>query len=115
MEIPRTSSYIISHYIQGDFIEYGNGTSCLADLYFDGGGLMIIIGMLCWGFFVKYSEMKILNNSHISLLSLCVSFYFLIHVVYIPRSVILAPLKYAIWLYVIVWLYNAINRRYSKI
>lgn len=109
--LPSTSSDIISKYIQGDDYDFGSGTSCLADLFLDGGLLFIIVGMFIWGVVLKYFEQRVLVGGTNSIFVLCVGFYFIIHTIYIPRSVILSPLKYSLWVFVIVWEYNVIMQK----
>lgn len=106
LHLPVSSSYQISHFVQGDDITYGNGTNCIADLYLDGGLLLIIIGMLIWGRMLRWFEVSLFTESYHSLFVFCMAFFFLSHVVYIPRSTILSPLKYALWIYVVMRMCN---------
>lgn len=106
LHLPASSSYQISHFVQGDEITYGNGTNCIADLYLDGGLLLIIIGMLLCGRIFRWFEVSLFTDNYHSLFVFCMAFFFLSHVVYIPRSTILSPLKYALWIYVIMRMYN---------
>jgi len=111
LNLPTSSSYQISHFVQGDEITFGNGTNCIADLYLDGGLLLIIIGMLFWGRLLNKFENVLFGEGNSSLFIFCMAFFFLSHVVYIPRSTILSPLKYALWIYIIM----CINKKMFKL
>lgn len=106
LHIPSGSSSKISHFVQGDEITYGNGTTCISDLYLDGGIFFIIMGMFIWGRMLRRFEVVLFTDSSNSLFVFCMAIFFLAHVIYIPRSTILSPFKYALWVYVIMYLYN---------
>ena len=54
-----TSSTQITYFIQGPYPTHGNGSSCLADLYLDGGIIAIVIGMFCFGMIIRKFEYDI--------------------------------------------------------
>lgn len=110
LNLPQKSSSIISHYIQGDWVLYGNGSSCIADLYLDGGIVGIIIGMFLFGVILHYFEIILFDDKHFSLFLFCFALYYIGYMFYIPRSMILGPFKYALWLYII-FLLRAKNAR----
>jgi len=115
LHLPQGSSSKISHFVQGDEITYGNGTTCISDLYLDGGLLLVIIGMFIWGRLLRRFEVILFTDSSGSLFVFCMAMFFLAHVIYIPRSTILSPFKYALWVYIVMYLYNKMSvRNYGK-
>lgn len=111
IHLPQSSSYQISHFVQGAFLTYGTGTSCVADLYLDGGVLLVIIGLFLWGCFLRFFEVSLFGAKNVSLFIYCIAFFFLSHVIYIPRSTVFSPLKYALWIYIIMLAYSKIKAR----
>lgn len=109
-----SSSYSISKYALGDNFTFGLGTNCIAALYMDGGLFLITLGMLLFGIVLRKFEVSIFANTTSSFFVFCMAFYFLIHVVYIPRSTLLSPFKYALWMYVVMTLYMHISTRKRK-
>lgn len=109
--LPQSSSYQISHFVQGPILTYGTGTSCVADLYLDGGILLVIIGLFLWGLFLRFFEVSLFEQKNVSLFLYCIAFFFLSHVIYIPRSTILSPLKYSLWIYIIMIAYSKFAAR----
>lgn len=107
IHLPENSAYMISHFVQGAFINSGEGSNCVADFYIDGGILMVIIGLFLWGYFCRYFEVQLFHKQQSSLFVTCMAYYFLIHCIYMPRSTILNSFKYAVWLSVIILLYQA--------
>lgn len=102
---PESSSYRISKFALGDGFSFGLGTNCIAALYMDGGFLFICFGMLLFGVLLRKFEVCIFSDTTTSLFIFCMAFYFLTRVVYIPRSTLMSPFKYALWMYVIMALY----------
>lgn len=105
---PPSASYRISRYAIGDNFSFGLGTNCIASLYLDGGLIFIVLGMLLFGVLMRKMEISIFSDST-SLFMFCFSFYFLTHVVSIPRSTLLSPFKYAIWMYLVLVLFRYIS------
>lgn len=110
-DLPENSAYIITRMIQGDYFTSGDGSSCIADLYIDGGLLFIIIGMFLFGISIRFFESRLFSNTEISLFVICLGFHFLIHMVYIPRSIILSPFKYGVWLFFIMYFYHSFYKK----
>ena len=101
-----TSSSQITYFIQGPYPTHGNGSSCLADLYLDGGFIAIVIGMFCFGVIIRKFEYEMFCNKEVSLFWLCLGVYIGAHSVYIPRAMLLFFIKYALWMFVIIKIYN---------
>ncbi len=112
IDLPGNSSSLVTFFIQGDNRSSGRGTSCIADFYIDGGLLFIIIGMFIWGIVVRRFEFRLISDSKLSLFIFCVAFHFLSYMFYIPRSCVMAPFKYGIWLFAIMFLYQKLAPRH---
>ena len=114
MKLPESTSSRISRFALGDNFDYGLGTSCISDLFLDGGLFFILIGMFLWGMVLRKFEENIFLDGCSSFFSFCMGFYFLVHVVYIPRSTILSPFKYGLWMYVIILLYMTLRKKVTR-
>lgn len=101
--LPESSSYKISKFALGDYFSYGLGTNCIASLYMDGGVIFIAFGMFVFGILIRKFEVYIFSNTSSSFFIFCLAFYFLSHVISIPRSTLLSPFKYALWMYIIIF------------
>lgn len=115
LTLPQSASYRISYYALGNDFSFGLGTNCIASLYMDGGICMIIVCMFLFGFILRKFEVCIFSETTSSFFVFCLAFYFLAHVVYIPRSTLLSPFKYALWMYVIMAIYAKIAPAQTKI
>ena len=113
--LPASTSYRISRYAMGEDFSFGLGTNCLAALYMDGGLFFIILGMFVFGIVLRKFEVYIFSGTASSFFVFCMAFYFLTRVVYIPRSSLFSPFKYALWMYLIMSLisYLSAKRRRS--
>lgn len=104
------SSTRITYYIQGEDATYGNGSSCVADFYLDGGFVLVIIGMFLFGLAMRSFEHTIFCEEKPSLLYYSFAFYFCCYSVYISRSMVLFYFKYALWLFFVLYLFNKLFR-----
>ena len=113
--LPASTSYRISRYAMGEDFSFGLGTNCLAALYMDGGLFFILLGMFVFGIVLRKFEVCVFSGTASSFFVFCMAFYFLTRVVYIPRSSLLSPFKYALWMYLIMSLisYLSAKRRRS--
>ncbi len=109
--LPKPTSDYISHLIQGKYLTYGNGTSVIADFYLDVGFIGMIICMFIFGYFTRLFDLVLFSNKKVSLLLYCIAFYFSFHFVSVPRNFLLINLKYAIWLTIIISLYQKMYNR----
>lgn len=111
---PESSSYRISKYAMGDDFTFGLGTNCIAALYMDGGFIFIILGMLLFGILLRKFEVCIFSDTTSSLFMFCMAFYFLTRAIYIPRSTLLSPFKYAFWMYIVMVIYTKFGPEIKK-
>lgn len=111
IELPESSSYKISEFALGSFFSFGLGTNCIASLYMDGSIIFIIVGMLVFGILIRKFEICIFSETTSSFIVFCLAFYFLTHVVYIPRSTLFSPFKYGLWMYIIMSVYSYVRNR----
>lgn len=114
LTLPESSSYRISKYAMGDGFTFGLGTNCIAALYMDGGFIFVILGMLLFGILLRKFEVCIFSDTTSSLFVFCMAFYFLTRMIYIPRSTILSPFKYALWMYFVMVLYAKFSPEIKK-
>lgn len=101
-----SSAHFVTWLIQGDRPTYGDGVNCVADFYLDLGWGGVAIGMLIFGFWVRRFDVNLYIPSPISLLLLAFVFVFTVKAIYIPRSSILLELKSAVWLFIILYVYE---------
>ena len=91
---------------QGDNPSYGDGTSTTADLYLDFGMSGILVGMFLFGFFVRRMDVNMYQPRLISLFAMAMIFNYTAHSIYIGRSSILFELKPALWLFILMFVYE---------
>lgn len=80
-----TSSTYITYYLQGPFPRYGDGSSCLADLYLDFGLYGVIIGLLFLGFLFRKIDLLFLNQK-VPVLYITISLIYFSRCVYLTRA-----------------------------
>ena len=114
--LPQSSSSRISEFAMGKDFTFGLGTNCIAALYMDGGFLLIVIGMFIFGILLRKFEVCVFSDTISSFFTFCMAFYFLTRVIYIPRSTLLSPFKYAFWMYIMMFIYVKIasNNKYVQ-
>lgn len=113
-QMPPSTSYQISKYALGDDFNFGLGTNCIAALYMDGGLFFIMLGLFIWGIALRKFEICIFSRTMQSFFVFCMAFYFLTHVVYIPRSSLLSPFKYALWMYLVMTIFSFLPIRKGR-
>lgn len=100
------STAFLTFLIYGKDATSGAGTSCIADLYVEGGILGVILIMSAFGFVARKSDLllllplKDLPWSKISFLFIACVFSY-----YFPRSMFLFHLKEFFWLLIILWFF----------
>lgn len=111
-ESPQTRKFVnIQNYTtwiaQGDYPSYGNGTTIISDLYSIFGVVSIIFFMFCFGWFVRFLEVKmfVTGSQNIFILSLVVIYF--CEMLYLSRSSFLGVFK-IIFLVFIILLLNGI-------
>ncbi|MDI9308956.1 MAG: O-antigen polymerase [Limnohabitans sp.] len=107
-----TSANFVTWINQGDYPYMGDGTTCMADFYFDFGLVGIIVGMFLFGYFMRYCDLKFYTSGKIQLFSHILIVVYLCQALYISRSSFISELKFVVWVYMLLW----INKRFlSKI
>jgi hypothetical protein len=108
----KGSSSFITWINQGNFPSSGDGTSCVADFYFDFGLFGVTIGMFLFGYSIRYLEINTLGATVIpTLLVHIFGLVYLCNAVYIPRSSVLFDLKTAVWIYLLLLINKKIFQR----
>ncbi|MEO8515905.1 MAG: O-antigen polymerase [Flavobacterium sp.] len=102
-----TSSNFITWINQGDYPYTGDGTTCMADFYFDFGLLGIIVGMFFFGYFIRYCELQFYSGVLPSLFIHVFIIVYLCEALYIARSSVLYDLKSVVWVFILL----IINKR----
>lgn len=95
----QSSAYYITWILQGDFPMYGEGTSCLADFYLDFGLIGIILGMLLFGYMIRYSEVSMYGGRIPGVLANVFVFVYLVNAIYISRSTVFSFFREIVWIY----------------
>lgn len=91
---------------QGDNPSYGDGTAVLVDLYLDFGILGVVSIMFLFGFWVRRFDVNLYSPYMCPTPLLAASFIYTIASVYITRSSILHELKHAVWLFIVIYVYE---------
>lgn len=98
------SSAFVTWINQGDFPTSGDGTSCIADLFFDFGIIGVLVGMLLFGYFIRFLEISMYSNSLPSLIVHIFGLVYLSNAIYISRSTILFDLRTVVWIFIILYI-----------
>lgn len=108
------SAYFVTWINQGDKPTSGDGTSCVADFYFDFGLIGIIVGMFFFGYFMRYCELQLYMVKIPSLFTHVLIIVYLCQAIYIARSSVLFELKTVVWVFlVLVFNKNVLNKIYK--
>ena len=105
------SANFITWIDQGEHIYSGEGSSVIADFYFDFGLLGVIIGMLCFGYLMRSAELSMYNKKLPTLFANAFFVWYLNVSIYISRSSFCTELKFVFWLYLILIFNNYIINR----
>ena len=90
--------------IQGDKPTYGDGTTCITDMYVEFGVVGIISGMFFLGYLLRYLEIQLFSKRLPSLFPHIFSFVYLSDAIYISRSSILFGFRSVVWIYIAMYL-----------
>lgn len=102
------SANFVTYLIQGPNNTYGNGTSCIADIYLDMGCVGVILLMFCWGMLIKRLEISTFVLRRLSLLGYSASFVVFSNTIYVPRSSIIMVIRDVFWVWIILIMVNFI-------
>ena len=109
-EIYSSSSSLISYQIQNGDIQYGNGTSIIADLYLDLGFYGSIFMMFIFGFIIKKAEYQFYNNKKLTVYSLIYIIYFSV-AIYLPRSALLMQIEKIVFILIVISIFSMFNKK----
>ncbi len=106
----KSSAHFVTYINQGYFYTYGEGTTCIADLYLSWGVWGVLIGMFLFGFLVKKVELTTLciSNDQIPIPYIALALVLFGCALYIPRGTILGQLNYFVFSCIIIFLYKRI-------
>ncbi|MBB6612717.1 oligosaccharide repeat unit polymerase [Pontibacter sp. Tf4] len=93
----KGSASFVTWINQGDYWRSGDGTTCIADFYFDFGLPGVIVGMFLFGYSMRYAEISMYSRKLPSLLSHAFLIIYLSYAIYIARSSYLFNMKLVIW------------------
>lgn len=97
----RGSASFVTWINQGEYRSSGEGTTCIADFYFDFGFVGVIIGMFFFGYLIRYAEVAMYSNNLPSLFSHIFIVVYLSYAIYIARSAVLFNLKIVVWVFIL--------------
>ncbi|WP_290794824.1 O-antigen polymerase [Flavihumibacter sp. UBA7668] len=97
----RSSARFVTWINQGDFPYSGEGTTCLADFYFDFGLFGIVIGMLLFGYLFRILEVSMFSQGLPSLFISCMIITYIGNSIYIARSSFGFELRTVLWVFAI--------------
>ncbi|SMC69889.1 O-antigen polysaccharide polymerase Wzy [Moheibacter sediminis] len=107
------SASFVTWIFQGDRPTYGNGTSVIADFYFDLGLIGVVIGMFFFGYFMRMAEVKMYVEKMPSLFSHTFFMVYIGSALYIARSSFLFEFRTVVWVFVILLINQYLfNKKY---
>lgn len=95
------SASFVTWIFQGDFPTYGNGTSAIADFYFDFGLIGVVIGMFFFGYTMRYAEIKMYVDQMPGLFSHSFLMVYIGSAIFISRSSFLFEFRSVVWVFII--------------
>jgi oligosaccharide repeat unit polymerase len=109
------SAKFITWITQGEFPTSGEGTTCIADFYFDFGLIGVILGMFLFGYLIRYCELVMYNTILPSFFVHALLVVYLMNGIYIGRSSVLIHLKTVIWVLLVLLLNKyLLNKKSSR-
>ncbi len=95
------SASFVTWIFQGDHPTYGNGTSVIADFYFDFGLFGVVLGMFMFGYLMRFAEMEMYTRVLPNLFSTVFFIVYITAAVYIARSSFFFEFRSVIWIIVV--------------
>lgn len=105
-----SSSFFITWLIQGDFYAYGNGSSCIADLYLSFGVVGVLLGMLLWGLFVRYLENKV-RYGELSINLIIIYLFTCGYAITVNREYLLVYMNYCVFAIILNYIYRLLTNK----
>ena len=102
-----TSANFVTWINQGDYPTSGDGTTCIADFYFDFGLVGVIVGMFFFGYFIRFCELHLYAEVLPRLFIHILIVVYLCQALYIARSSVLSELKSVVWIFLLLY----VNRK----
>jgi len=99
-----SSASFITWINQGDFPTSGEGTTCIADFYLDGGLIAIMLGMAFFGYIIRLAEIILFATSFPKLFMHIFSVVYLSDAIYISRAPVFADFKTIVWIFLILFI-----------
>ena len=93
----KGSASFVTWINQGDYWRYGDGTTCIADFYFDFGLPGVILGMFVFGYSMRYAEVSMYSGRLPGLFSNAFLIIYLSYAIYIDRSSYMFNMKLVVW------------------
>ncbi len=93
----KGSASFVTWINQGDYWRSGDGTTCIADFYFDFGLPGVILGMFLFGYSMRYAEISMYSGKLPGLFSNAFLVIYMSYAIYIARSSYLFNMKLVIW------------------
>ena len=96
------SSNFISYLIQGENPKYGDGTTPVADLYLDFGGIGVILGLFLFGLICQYFDKVLIYSSSPNLLLWVCALIYFSGAFYLGRSSLLIYVQKIVPVFVVI-------------
>ncbi len=103
----HSSAFFITWIRQGEFYQYGSGTSCNADLYLSFGVWGVLLGLFLWGW-VLYKIEKGFFLCKKNVVKIILYLFAVTYSIYIPRATILDFFNYCMFTLILHFFYSKI-------
>lgn len=95
------SSSFVTWVNQGDHPTSGEGTTCIADFYFDFGVIGVVVGMFLFGYILHWAETSIYTLTLPQLFTHAFSVVYLSYSLFISRSSFLFNFRTVFWVFLV--------------